>query len=199
MKPSKTKSESVFETFLSQHQIPFEPIPASESRRPDYLVTCGSAKIVFEVKELSVDENFSMEPLTVSSRIVGDHIRSKITQGKRQVQWGAEQGLPSVLLVYNNLDTELQLFGTEDPDFLCAMYGEYTLKIDKVTGQIGEAFYGRNRSLAADKNTSFSALGRLLDRRGDVEVTLFENAFAERPISFDQLSPCWNVIRVQAA
>ncbi len=128
MKPSKTKSESVFETFLSQHQISFEPIPASESRRPGYLVTCGSAKIVFEVKELSVDENFSMEPLTVSSRIVGDHIRSKITRTRRSVRWD-----------------------------------------DYWTG------------------------------RGDVEVALFENAFAERPISFDQLSPCWNVIRVQAA
>ncbi|HEY1384419.1 MAG TPA: hypothetical protein VGF43_12430 [Dongiaceae bacterium] len=199
MKTRKTKSESVFESFLSLNQIPFEPIPTSGSRAPDYLVTCGVAKIVFEVKELFEDENFSTKPLTTSSRIVGDHIRSKISQAKRQVQWGAQQGFASVLLVYNNLDTQLQLFGTEDQDFLCAMYGEYTLKIDKQSGQVGDAFYGRNHALAPGKNTSFSALGRLLDRQGSIEITLFENAFAERPISYDQLSPCWKVIRVQVS
>lgn len=199
MKPKKTKSESIFESFLSLHQIPFEPIPASESPRPDYLVTCGAEQIVFEVKEVSEDEDFSTKPSTVSSRIVGDHIRSKMKQGKRQVQWGTEQGFPSVLLVYNNLDTQLQLFGTEDHDFLCAMYGEYTVKIDRLTGRKGEAFYGRNHALAADKNTQFSALGRLSDRRGDIEITLFENTFAERPILYDQLPSCWNVIRVQVA
>jgi hypothetical protein len=43
-----------------------------------------------------------------------------------KVQYGAKQGIPSVLLVYNNLDP-LHLFGTEDHDFIAAMYGEYTL------------------------------------------------------------------------
>ena len=53
---------------------------------------------------------------------MGDHIRSKIAEARRQVQYGAKQGIPSVLLVYNNLDP-IHLFGTEDQDFISAMYG----------------------------------------------------------------------------
>jgi hypothetical protein len=194
---SKTKSEEVFEDFLSRHQLPFEPIPAAGSPRPDYLVTSGTVKIIFEVKELTADENFTTEQFKVSSRIVGDHVRSKIAEAKKQIQWGTAQGIPSVLLIYNNLDTVFHMFGTEDHDFLCAMYGEYTLLLDKVTGESrGHVFYGRNQSFAEQKNTSFSALGHLSPQRGDIAVTLFENAFAKVPIPYAALPACFDLRRV---
>ena len=41
------------------------------------------------------------EPMRVYGRIMGDHIRSKIAEARGQVQFGARQGIPSVLLVYN--------------------------------------------------------------------------------------------------
>jgi hypothetical protein len=54
--------------------------PQTNAPRPDYSVTCGAATIIFEVKELSEDANFQKQPLQISSRTVGEHIRSKIGQ-----------------------------------------------------------------------------------------------------------------------
>ena len=196
MSQTKTKSEEVFEDFLARQQLPFVPIPTAGSPRPDYLVTCGPVKLVFEVKELSEDEKFTNEPLKVSSRTVGDHVRRKIVDAKKQIQWGAAQGNPSVLLIYNNLDTVFHMFGTEDHDFLCAMYGEYTLLMDRATGEIRGQFFGRNQSLAEQKNTSFSALGRLSPYLGEMGVTLFENTFAKLPIPYGELPPCFRVLRI---
>jgi hypothetical protein len=191
----KTKSEKLFEAFLIRNQIPFERIAKSETRTPDYLVTCADTKTVFEVKELSKDDKFSTAPLAVSSRTVGEHIRSKITQARKQIQWGSARGYLSILLIYNNLDRSFQMFGTEDIDFVSAMYGEHTLEIDD-TSRIRTSYFGKRNSLSGEKNTSFSALGRSSDRNAEIEITLFENAFAEWSIPYERLSPCWNIVRV---
>src|SRR5450755_4640545 len=65
----------------------------------------------------------------------GDHVRRIIDRSKKQIQYGAAQGIPSILLIYNSLDPVFQNFGTEDHDFTAAMYGEYTILIDKNTRQ----------------------------------------------------------------
>lgn len=113
--------------------------------------------LMFEVKELSEDENFrevndpASPVIRVHSRILGDHVRSKISEAKKQIQYAAKQGLPSILLIYNNIDP-LHLFGTEDGDFIAAMYGEYTLLIDKGTRKVmGEPFHGRNKHCRRSK------------------------------------------------
>jgi hypothetical protein len=193
---SKTKSEILFEDFLRTHNLQFDPIEVADSPRPDYIVTIGSSKIVVEVKELSEDENFT---LAGGHRKIGDHIRSKISEARKQVQFGSKQGLPSIMLVYNNIDPVHQRFGTEDHDFICAMYGEFTVRIGQKTGKIIDSFHGRNQSLAENKNTSFSALGRLSPSpvSGEMQVTLFENVFAKVPLPYDQLAPCFDVKRVE--
>jgi hypothetical protein len=56
----------------------------------------GDLKLIFEVKELSEDENFREvhDPgstiLRVHSRIVGDHVRRKISEAKKQIQYAAK-------------------------------------------------------------------------------------------------------------
>jgi hypothetical protein len=55
----KTKSEIVFENFLSTHNLQCDPIEIADSPRPDYFITIGSSKIVVEIKELSEDEDFN--------------------------------------------------------------------------------------------------------------------------------------------
>ncbi len=55
----KTKSEELFEKFLAANHVPFEKIEESTSPRPDYLVSIGNVKVVFELKELVEDKNFS--------------------------------------------------------------------------------------------------------------------------------------------
>lgn len=194
MTNSKTVSERLFEDFLTRNGVPFDPIPQATTPRPDYLVKYGGAAIIFEVKELSEDADFCKEPLQVSSRTVGAHIRSKITEARKQIQYGAQQGLPSVLLIYNDIDP-MQLFGTEDHDFATAMYGEYTLRIGMEKGNIIDRFHGRNRYFEIKKNTSFSALARIAVVRSETNITIFENAFANVPLPYSRLPSCFELVR----
>ena len=151
--------------------------------------------MLFEVKEITEDENFTTEPMKVGSRTIGDHVRAKIGDARRQVQFGARQGIPSVLVIYNNLDP-IHLFGTEDHDFISAMYGAYTLLIDPESMKAVDSFHARNHALGEAKNTSFSAIGRLYPVFGKLEITLFENAFAKVKLPFDALPTRFDVKRV---
>ncbi len=196
MENIRTKSEEVFETFLIDHNLEFEKIEEDDSPRPDYLVTIGDFKMVFEIKELAEDKNFKTEQFSVSSRTVGDHIRKKIQEARKQIQFAAKQGLPSILLIYNNLDP-FHLFGTENMDFISAMYGEYTVVFNNSYGKISDSFHGRNQSFAAAKNTSFSAVGRLSPYLGKMKVALFENVFSKVKINYDRLPVCFDVIFFQ--
>jgi hypothetical protein len=101
-------TEITFEAFLAENKLTFQKVQEGGQRKPDYLVNIGESKLVFEVKELSEDDNFEVQQgaLPVSSRTIGDHIRRKIAEARKQIQFGADQGIPSVLLIYNNIDRE---------------------------------------------------------------------------------------------
>ena len=104
-----------------------------------------------------------------------------------------------MLLIYNNVDPVFQAFGTEDMDFIAAMYGELTIMLDRSTRQSSEMFNGKNQMLQERKNTSFSAVGRLCDRGGNIAATLFENVFSKVTLPYDQLLPCFEVRRFEVS
>jgi hypothetical protein len=201
----KTKSERLFEGFLSTHNLPFERICEDATPRPDYRVSLDGRQIIFELKELSEDENFSVvkDPafphIKSSSRTMGEHIRRRIENAKKQIQYGAKQGIPSVLLIYNNIDAVFQDFGTESMDFIAAMYGAYTVVVDVESRTATDWFNGKDRLLQERKNTSFSAVGHLADRAGSTTVTLYENVFAKVNLPYDQLPACFDPRRVDMA
>ena len=200
---AKTKSEALFESFLVQNGLHFEKIEEGGSPRPDYLVIVGELKLIFELKELSHDDNFgvvkdsSRPDIKSHSRTLGDHIRRKIEGSRRQIQFGANQGIPSILVVYNNLDPVFQAFGTEDADFVTAMYGEYTALLNRESGEAVDWFHGNKQLLQENRNTSFSALARLSDNDSHINLTLFENVFAKVKIPYDELPDCIDVRRVR--
>jgi hypothetical protein len=199
----KTRSEEILEAFLAASAVPFEKIAEDTQYRPDYLVSPGQVKLIFEVKELTENKKFGVvddpaKPYIKSfSNILGEHVRRSIAGSKKQIQYGANQGIPSALLIYNVFDRVFQDVGTSDLDFIAAMYGELTIAIDKATHQTSEIFNGKNQSLQSGKNTSFSAVGRLSDRNGKTTLTLFENIYAQVPLPFDQLPPCFDVRRAE--
>ena len=205
----KTKSEELFETFLNLNNLSFQKIEevlVKGARRPDYLVEVGKSQVMFEVKELTEDDSFKQEGIASTCK-VGEHVRRLIGSSKKQVQYGANQGIPSVLLIYNSLDSMCQEFGTSNVDFTSAMYGEITLLINKETRERTDLFNGKNDALQKSKNTSFSAVGKLTDKywkRDDkviqeLRVTLFENAFAKMDLPFDELPPCIVVHRFEVS
>jgi hypothetical protein len=201
----KTKSEEVFETFLNKNGVRFDKIEEAASSRPDYLLHLEDLDVIFEVKELEKDDNFgvvsdqSSPHIKSHSRKIGDHVRRRIDGARRQVQYGANQGIPSILLIYNTLDPVFQAFGTEDMDFVTAMYGEYTMLLNKDTGKNSELFNGKNQLLQESKNTSFSAVGRLCDRGGKTTVTLFENIFAKVKVPYERLPSFFDVRRAEVS
>jgi len=201
----KTKSESLFEEFLTANNLPFEKIEVDTTPTPDYRVSVCGVDIIFEVKELAEDENFGAvkDPahphIKSNSRTLGDHVRRRIESSKKQIQIGARQGIPSVLLIYNNIDPVFQDFGTHPLDFAAAMYGAYTVLVNRETGGASDLFNGKDRMLQVCKNTSFSAVGNIRDLGGKTAVTLYENVFAKVKIPYDQLPDCFEVPRIKVS
>ncbi len=202
----KTKSEEIFENFLNLNNLSFEKIEevlVKGAHRPDYLVQVGNGQIVFEVKELTEDDSFTEELNVAYSGKIGEHVRRLIRTSKKQIQYGANQGIPSVLLIYNCVD-RVSDFGTSNVDFTSAMYGEPTMLFNRETKERTDLFNGRNDTLQPLKNTSFSAVGRLTDMYKKTEdeaiqVILFENAFAKVKLPFDELPSCIEVHRVEVS
>lgn len=201
----KTKSEGLFEEFLATNNLSFERIAVDTTPRPDYRVSVGCGEIIFELKELAEDGNFGVikDPnfphIKSSSRTVGDHIRRRIESSKKQIQFGAKQGIPSILLIYNNIDPVFQDFGTEPMDFTAAMYGAYTIVINRETKLASDWFNGKGRMLQDSKNTSFGAVGHLCNRGGKTTVTLYENVFAKVKVPYSQLPTCFEVRRIEVS
>ena len=143
-------SEQILERFFTQNNLVFEKIEEDTSSRPDYLVHVGNSELIFEVKELAEDKKFgvvknpSRPHITSNVRILGDHVRKMIRSSKKQIQYGAKKGIPSILLIYNNIDPD-QKFGTEDLDFTTAMYGQLTIDESKTS----DLFQGRNDEISA--------------------------------------------------
>lgn len=190
---TKTKSELLFEEFCELHHIPWEPIPVADSRRPDYLVELSSQAVYIEVKQIDRDCQFDTDGLR-SSRTVGSHVRQKISESKKQVQFAKHRNAPGVLLIYNNLDP-LQAFGTEPHDFISAMYGERTVVL--TDGKIANTFLGRNSLLRNDQNTSFSAVAHMRRSPSGPTVRFYENIFASNHLDYASLPTCIEIFRFE--
>jgi len=191
-----TKAESIFEEFCTLNSISWEKIQEGEQPTPDYRVDLNGRTVLVEVKQIDEDDNFSN---VSGSRTVGSHIRRKIEQARKQAQVASNTATPFILLVYNNLD-ELQMFGTEQHDFVDAMYGERTLEFDTSTNAITDSFQGRNRSLRNDKNTSFSAVGGLYRSEKGPIIRIYENIFCKNnQLNLSLVPNCIEVNRIELA
>ncbi len=188
-----TKSEELFEAFLKENAVSFVRIPEANEPTPDYLLDFNGYKIIVEIKEISEDVNFKTGQFAVSSRTVGKHVRDRISKAKTQIQQANKKSLPAVLLIYNRLDTDFQLFGTEDHDFRDAILGEYTVVLQNEPLKIIDSYHGLNKSFLKSKNTSFSAVGRLKLCGRILEVTLFGNPYAKIRLDCGRLPACFKV------
>lgn len=188
----KTESEKVFEEFCDLNKIQWEKIKEGENTSPDYKAIFNGDIVYVEVKQIDKDDKFSVHS---NSRIVGSHIREKIKEARKQVQVGSNQGAASILLIYNNLDG-LQMFGTQQHDFITAMYGEITLTFDKKENRFTDSYYGRNHSFSDEKSTYFSAVGFLYRTKESVGIRLYENVFAKNKLDFSKIPDCIEVIKI---
>lgn len=189
---TQTAGERAFQMFCRTHQISCVKIDEGLKPAPDFEVVFNQITAYVEVKDIEEDENFQG---LVKRRTVGSHVRTRIHEAKSQLQPSARAGAPTILLIYNALDPR-QAFGTEQIDFLAAMYGEFTVAISRSSSKIVDSFQGRNKSLAENKNTSFSAVGGIYNKDGGISVVIYENVFARNPIDFASLPACIDAKRI---
>ncbi|PPU71225.1 hypothetical protein XmelCFBP4644_17015 [Xanthomonas melonis] len=137
-----------------------------------------------------------MDPDGVWSRTIGWHVRQKIVEARGQLRAAASVGMPAVLLICNTVDP-FQLFGTEQHDFISAMYGELTVHIDTCGNAASDLFHGRNATLRESANTSFSGVGHLRETSSGAEVIIYENLFAAHPLPFGDIPDCITAVRME--
>ena len=187
----RTESELLFEAFCERHQLAFVRILEDIDPRPDYLLTLGSVGIAVEIKQLDELSGFSE-----GGRVVGSHVRKAIDSSRKQMKWAEQQQMPAALLIYNPVDYHFQSFGTEEHDFLTAMYGELTINVSSTTRRLGAMYHGQNAKLRYDEKTRFSGVGHMI-RADPPRITIYENAYAALPLPFDDIPQCIHIKRTQ--
>ena len=177
------------------NNLPCEKIKECDQPTPDYKVVLNAETVIVEVKQIDEDDELTEEG---GSRTVGDHVRAKINDKhtRRQFKVASKEHLAAILLIYNNLDP-MQGFGTEQGDFIAAMYGELTVVLNPKEHSIIDSYHGRNQSLRQDKNTSFSAVGFLYQTNEGSAVRIYENVFAENKLNYSSLPKCIEAIRIK--
>jgi hypothetical protein len=196
----QTLSEQLFEDFCVAHQLDWERLSPSSQKgesMPDYAIRIDETTIEVEIKEIESREGLNEDGS--GSRIVGKHVRGAIDAARKQVQTSAGRGNPSLLLIYNAIDN-WQLFGTEEHDFLAAMYGEITVRFALDKDSFSSAFHGKNARLMHDKNRSFSSVGHLKKiASAATEITLYENIYARIQMPFARMPACFEIKRIEIA
>jgi hypothetical protein len=187
----KTQSEALFEIFCQQNLLNWERVPPGINKTHDFNIRFGTSTVAVEIEQIETLRGF--DATGVSSRVVGSHVRHKINEARGQAQAAAQLGVPTILLIHNTIDP-MQLFGTEQHDFICAMYGELAVHI--LENSLGRPFHGRNARLRANANTSFSGVGHLMQFGAGAKITVYENVYAAYSLPFEHIPPCIDVIRV---
>ena len=195
-----TISEDQFERFCNQGNLPFVRLEPDGQETPDYEVVLGGQHAIFEIKELTPNKE-EMHALrdvkekhsaSWGSSKVGNRIRYKIDDAKRQLERLAGGKCPGVVLLY---DARPPLIRSISPyEIEVAMYGFETIDLD-VPDKIGEPVtfgkrrFGKGKKLRHDSHTFISAVGVLREssRNGPLHMDLYLNVFADKPLPLDKL------------
>ena len=189
-------SERLFADFCSSNHIACDRVPTGPGKIVDFEITISGSRIAVEIEAL--EKMVGWNPDGCSTRTPGAHVRRKIEEARKQIQEAAASGRPTILLIYNAVDPKQQ-FGTERHDFLAAMYGDLTWQFD--AHGVSGLFHGRSSAFREKMNTSFSAVGHLRHTGSGATVHLYENAHAEKKLSYATLPSCitFNQIQVESA
>jgi len=196
-----TISEQQFERFCNTYGLPFKRLTPDIHKTPDYEVVLGGQRTIVEIKELtSNDEEVKVvrdlrEKRSASwgSAKVGNRIRYKIDDSKRQLERLAAGKCPGILLLYDTRPIPVR--GISPYEILVAMYGFETvdLHVPEKMGEpvrFGKHRFGKGKKLRQDCHTFISAVGVLRETNpeGSLHLDLYDNVFADSPLSLEQLA-----------
>lgn len=195
-----TISEQQFELFCNNSGLVFKRLTPDGHKTPDYEIILGGQRTIVEIKELTpnAEETQVVRDLVEKRSAswgptkVGNRIRYKIDDSKRQLERLAGSKCPGILLLYDIRPIPVQ--GISPYEILVAMYGFETVDLH-VSEKIGEPVrfgkhrFGKGKKLRHDCHTFVSALGvlRKTNLEGALHLDLYHNVFADSPLPVEQL------------
>lgn len=176
-KTSENLGEKLFYEICEFQGWDSKKIKEKEEKTPDFEVKTTKGQFIAEVKQFEYDYEFG----EVLSYTTGNKVRAAIKKAKDQLQ-GHE--FPSLLAL---LDTRgMGLTGYEN--ILSAMYGALTINVNKVTGEAGPMFHGRDAKMRENWNTSISAVAAISysgANKQDLKphIVIYHNMYAKHPFA----------------
>ena len=192
-----TESEIKFEQFCNAQNIKFDRINMGQARTPDYDIFVNSQKIVVEVKELQANDedkkavqDWEIQKSAIwGSRRIGDRIRYKLDDAKRQIEVRAKGICPSMLFLYD--DRPFPVRGIFSYEILVAMYGWETIDLhapEKLGEPVtfGKHRFGKGKKFHERVHTYISGLAILSESTSDsLHLAIYVNDYADKPLPYE--------------
>jgi hypothetical protein len=155
-------------------------------RTPDFAIWLGSVRVVCEVKQINPNAE-DLAELKVDGvgetvgRLIPNRLRQTLKDVSAQLKAASLVGHPTLLVVYDNTPSKAY---ADHFDVVQAIFGDHCVAVS-FTDDAGEApvvfepFFGGNRRLTPDHNTSMSALA-ILDGgpTGQPTLRVYHNPYA---------------------
>ena len=192
-----TKSESLLEEYCDTNGVPWERIPVSIRRTPDYKIVLRGVEVACEVKQIeaSDDERRALQRSFESGRGVGwwpsNQLRRKL-KDSAQLREASSAGRPTMLVVYDNgpFRMALQHERVVEALFGQSTYVEWLSDDPGIEPIVRGPFFGGDRGLTPTQNTCVSAVAILELMDGGLSLRVYHNPHAAvilEPALFDGL------------
>ena len=179
-------AETLFEEYCRANSVRCSRVAVGSERSPDFKIEIGQTEVVCEVKQIDVNpkDREVMPDINRGEAIgfyVANRLRAKLKDVSAQLQAAANAGVPTMVILHNNSPVYDY---TGHSDVVQAMFGRKSSVVTfsdlrDTEPSVAGPFFGGNRGLGPDRNTSVSAVA-ILERGsdGDLRLRMYHNPFA---------------------
>ncbi|MEX1128039.1 MAG: hypothetical protein WEB50_05705 [Vicinamibacterales bacterium] len=178
-------AENQFEQYLIDSKVEYRRISVASEPTPDFEIVLSGRRIVVEVKQIDMNPEdrrvlAEIRAKQPASYWIPNRVRGKLKHVSRQLQAAAISGVPTMVLLCNNVP--LHEHGNAD-EILDAMFGQTTYTVSwpedrSAPPSVSRVSAGGSRAVTRSQNTSLSAVG-VLGRAGSPNrLRIYHNPFA---------------------
>jgi hypothetical protein len=182
-------SEELFKQLCLSSWVECEAVQTGAGPTPDFRIRSGDVQVFCEVKQIDPNAEDLADIADDArgeavGRLVPNRIRGKLKHVSAQLKAASQEGHPTLLVLYDNTG----LFNTMHSDVIQAMFGQDSVMVDK-SGNPGQPFFGGNRGITRNQNTSVSAVA-ILDRSDScLALRVYRNPYALVVLRPEVLAP----------
>ena len=195
-----TISEKLFEQFCRENNIEFSRLLPDGNKTPDYEINLDDQHTILEIKEFALNDeekaainDFKKKGYSSWDQSkLGNRIRYKIDDSKRQIQRLASGKSSAILLLYDARPFPIK--GISPYEIEVAMYGWESIDLHVPENleepvRFGKHRFGKGKKFRHDCHTYISAIGMLkeIDPTEPLHLDLYLNVYADIPLQIDSL------------